>query len=270
MMQVGPVSRKSGAPRLLAIMVVVGAIAGAGYSALSPERWPASVAIQLPQVGTGMALMDPVSVIDRIKVPDFADDVLRAAALTRGKAAEEEATLFRRTLKAEKSRGSDIITVRVQAMSQADAKALAGTVVSILQKEHAADMAKARAFREKALASAETDLAAALETRRQIMTTARSASMPEARLAIFLSANGRDVESLRLRRDELLDQLSPSRTFNTKAIAPISVAAHPLKESMPTCAFIGAAGAALLWGALALLRREEKNPRDSGSSRGDG
>ncbi|MDT6960104.1 hypothetical protein QTN24_01215 [Cupriavidus sp. SZY C1] len=237
-------------------MAAAGGLAGALYGAMSPERWPASLAIQLPQVGTGMALMDPDTVTHRINIPDFADDVLRAVPAQ----THVDARLFRKTLRAEKARGSDIITVRVQGHSPQDARVLAETVVGVLQREHAEDLAKARAFREKALAGAEAELAAAQAARQKIMDSARST--PDVRLAILLSANGREVELLRKRRDELRDQLSPMRTFNTRAIAPVSVAAHPLKESMPICAFIGAAAATLLWGALMLFRKREAATED--------
>lgn len=259
-MQVAPAKGEQRPFRLLAWMVAAGAAAGIAYSALSPARWPASVAIQLPQIGTGVALMDPDTVLQRIKIPDFADDVLRAAALPSG--SDSEAKLFKRTLRADKPKDSDIIRVRVQGHSAADAKKLAETVVSVLQKEHAADLAKARELREKNLANLNAEIAEEEAQHAQIIAAARSLSAEK--LSILLSVNDREIQPLKKQRDELRDQLPPLRTFNTKAIAPVSVAQHPLHESMPICAFIGAVGAIMIWGALAMFRKDDEAANDPG------
>ena len=220
----------------LAVASMVGAVVGLAAVYLLPKQWPASVLVQVGQAGTGAPLVDPASVVQRITFPDFLSHVLTVSGLPQAR--DKRSELVKKTLRATIARGTPLIEIRVEGYTPEDANKVATAALEIIQKEHAELLAPAVSRQQRSLAEIDDSLKIIQAERSKSLEAVTASSVSADKkfsenvlLASLIKSDDLEARNLREQRSALLEQLDPTRTFNTKAVTAIYV--PPIPKSIP-------------------------------------
>lgn len=220
---------------------------GAGVALVSTwvisPLWQAKTTIQNGQLylvtSTGPTVVNvepPARTVDRIKVGSFQDNVLKQLNLPVDDGANAETDLIRRSFDVRLLRNSDLIELSVRNYSPAEASRVLQQYVRRLAEEHAY-LAKPTLDRlSEEMRQVQSDLSMALA--RQSELEKRSKDRYKASIAgqfsenvlldNMLGTNAADIRLLQQRRNTLLEQLNPERTFNTRMIGETEVSREPV------------------------------------------
>ena len=252
---------------LLAVCGVAGALAAYGISSLIPKQWPASLLFQVGQVGSGANLLvDPNNVVQRVKFPGFVNQVLQTEQLPIDESLDRRSALIKKSLAASIAKGGNLLEMSVRGYSPEEAKANLMAAFQMLQAEHAELLLPSLTRLEKNLADARMSLQKIEDERVAVLEPIKkvnSAGTIERKFSesILLASMLKSSESeMRVFRDQinsLDEQLSPYRTFNTKAVAPTYVPQHAVYPKKSIAAVIGFFLGLLLSGLYVLARDKE-------------
>ena len=224
---------------------IIGAIIGAGVAPFAPKHWQARVLIEIGQSGNNSPMIDPSTVVERIKFPSFATEVISKLGLS--EEGNRSSTLIKKTLWASVPRGSsNLVELSVDGQSPEDSVKIASTALSLIQKEHEALLKPATARKEKLLSDYESELKNLSDQRNSILSRLNSTASTESSkfsqnivLSSIIQSDGQQTRSLNEQVASLREQLDPTRTFNTKAVAPVYVPRRPSGYPVWGCAIAG-------------------------------
>ncbi|WGS50953.1 hypothetical protein LFL96_05470 [Paraburkholderia sp. D15] len=227
------------------VISVLGAVVGVAGSTLVPKRWPARVLVQVGQTENGTPLVDPAGLVERIKFPSFATQVITSMGLP-GDDEDPRVKLFKKTLWANVPRGGSLIEIHVNGYSPQEAKNNAIAALALIQKDHEALLAPAIDRKQKLLTQYEQQLKEHLDQRSAILSRLQSKSgadnshgSQDIVFSILIQSDGFETRALTEQIARLRDQLDTTRMFNTKAVAPVYVRDRPDSLSAGACSVFG-------------------------------
>ena len=224
---------------LLGLPFVCVVLAAVGVSVAKP-KWEATAVIQIGQVGQsgvgqGSQLIEsPLRAIERMKMKSFEDDVLTALKIP-VEVDDPVAKLFRSTLSLKALGATDLIQVKVQAVSRDQAQTWANAVVDRLREVHERLAQPTIDRLRKQQSALKKQMQIIEEERKNLLTIVSksietsgdnrfSANLLLSNLLLQKNAELRDFEMRRLAADE---QLTSVRTYPTSLIDRIYVPEKP-------------------------------------------
>jgi uncharacterized protein involved in exopolysaccharide biosynthesis len=256
--------------------VVVGALIGGLVSFTHPREWEASSVLQIGEVDDTLAdrapgPIDPPSrVVQRVMVEPFVDQVLSSLSLPIESAPESD--LIRRSLTAEVVSNTDLVKFKVRAFSPELAKSVLQVTQSQIIATHSQIFDESVKRMRARLDGINADIAETEAKREQISsTTSVRAPVSGATdgTANALLGNMFDVQdrtlldSMRNRRAELIQRLSPEHTFNTKPLAEVYVSRRSVSPRRLMYLLVGAVVG--LVGGLLVAGTRHVRARQSGA-----
>ncbi|MGB7195308.1 hypothetical protein [Collimonas pratensis] len=221
---------------------LLGALVALGVTYTIPKQWPATMLLQIGQIGGPSNLLaDPNNVVQRIKFPSFVTEVLQSQNLPSDESKSDRSALIKKTLTATLAKGGNLLEMKVSGYSPEEAQANLSAAFQILQNEHAMLLTPSVTKLKNNLADVTASLKKIEDERSAILEPikkANSAGTIERKfsesilLASMLKSNDTETRAFRDQINSLDEQLSPYRTFNTKAVTEIYVpkpAAYPKK-----------------------------------------
>ena len=253
--------------RLLLAWAVLGTLMAVGIAFLIPKQWPATMLFQVGQIGSaGSLLTDPNNVVQRIKFPGFIDQVLQAEQLPLEASLDARSAMIRKSLAASIAKGGNLLEMRVLGRSPEEAKENLQAAFQVLQSEHEKLLKPTVTRLEKNLADAKAALQKMEDERSAILEpikkfnrdgTIERKFSESILLASMLKSSESEIRVFREQINNLDEQLSPYRTFNTKAVAPAYVPQHAVYPKKSIAAVIGFFLGLLLSGLYVLARDKE-------------
>lgn len=244
---------------LLAACVILGAAAATGIAYMIPKQWPATLLFQIGQVGSGgNLLVDPNNVVQRVRFPGFVNQVLQAEHLPSDETMSERSRLIKKSLTTSIAKGGSLLEMSVKGHSPEEAKSNLLAAFQVLQAEHGELLLPSVTRLGKNLADARASLQKIEDERVAVLEPIKQASsagtierkFSESILLVsLLKSNESEIRAFRDQINTLDEQLSPYRTFNTKAVAPVYVPRHAVYPRKS----IAAAAGLLLGLALAAV-----------------
>jgi LPS O-antigen subunit length determinant protein (WzzB/FepE family) len=231
------------------VLVVVLACTYAFVHMVKPQ-WEATAWIQVGQVGQVPTDQDPkiveplMRVVERLQLVPFKNDVLKSIGFGSD---SPEARLYRKSLKLEPMPyAGQLIRMTVRAPSPQLARQFANATVARLQAVHQRleelPLQSARARLEQVQA----DLRDAVIDRSRLLQASgsenREDSASKSMAAVLLASKNEDIRSLQKTRNDLIDHLGPTYTYETSLPWPVYV---PKQQAFPNHA--------LMWGIGLLL-----------------
>ena len=224
---------------LLGLPFVCVLLAAVGVFIAKP-KWEATAVIQIGQVGQsgvgqGSQLIElPLRAIERMKMKSFEDDVLTALKIP-VEVDDPVAKLFRSTLSLKALGGTDLIQVKVRAVSRDQAQTWASAVVDRLREVHERLALPTIDRLRKQQSELKKQMQIIEEERKNLLTIVSkssetsgdsrfSANLLLSNLLLQKNAELRDFEMRRLAADE---QLTSVRTYPTSLIDRIYVPEKP-------------------------------------------
>ncbi|ANA34966.1 hypothetical protein VZ52_12265 [Ralstonia mannitolilytica] len=259
--------------KLVACVAVGAGVALASTWMISP-LWQAKAIIQNGQLywvtsagPTVVTIEPPARTVDRIKVTSFQDTVLKQLNLPVGTGVNAETDLIRRSFDVRLLRNSDLIELSVQGYSPTDAARTLQQYVRNLIEEHSylAKPTLARFSEEARQVQADLSAAQALQSelarrsKERYQGNITGKFSENVLLDNMVSNNAADVRLLQQRRNTLLEQLNPERTFNTRMIGEIEVSREPVFPKRPLFVVSGSLVALLLGLAWTVWRAARRN-----------
>ncbi|MDB5765812.1 MAG: putative transrane protein [Collimonas fungivorans] len=243
---------------------VSGAVIAAGIAYMIPKQWPATMLLQVGQIGSSENLLaDPNNVAQRVKFPGFVSQVLQAQGLPVDEALSARSALIKKSMAASIAKGGNLLEMSVKGRSPAEAKQNLLAAFQVLQAEHAELLLPSVTRLEKNLADARLSLqkidserSAILEPIKRVNSAATIERKFSESILLASLLKSSDAE-MRLFRDQINtydEQLSPYRTFNTKAVAPVYVPKNPVYPKKSIAVAAGLLLGFLLAGVTALVR----------------
>lgn len=231
-----------------AIKLSIGTLAcaalGLGLAYILPEEWEATAIMQVGQVQSASlptqssALIEtPARTVERLKADAFADTLLHNLGLPIKTGISRRADLIRNSFSARMLRTSELVEITVRDFSQQGAQHTLQSVQNQLIQAHAT-LLRPTLDRYKTdydlvsrhLSDAQQRLAQA----RKLSSIASGANSGASAFAenVLLNKVLHDTETevgrLQLQLSELSEQMSPSRTFNTRAFSEATVSQRPV------------------------------------------
>ena len=251
---------------LLGLPFVCVLLAAVGVFIAKP-KWEAAAVIQIGQVGQsgvgqGSQLIEPpLRAIERMKMKSFEDDVLTALKIP-VEVDDPVAKLFRSTLSLKALGATDLIQVKVQAVSRDQAQTWANAVVDRLREVHERlaqptidRLRKQQSELKKQMQIIEeerTNLLKIVSKSSETSGDSRfSANLLLSNLLLQKNAELRDFEMRRLAADE---QLTSVRTYPTSLIDRIYVPEKPASPKKLLIVMLSAVLGLILGVVVALLR----------------
>lgn len=261
------------------ILSLAGLVIGICVTFAIPRQWEAIGILQIGQVandtttaGTSPTPVEPTArALERVRMPQFTDSVLKALGHTVGSDGLATAELIRRSLKSTVLPGTDLIQFRVRGYSPDEAKRIAEAIGEELARVHAglmrpylgrlnADLAEV----EQGVKSEERrrDMLAELVKNRSPASVAGKFS-ENVLLSEMANENDKSLRFLRFRKNTLQELLSKERTFNTHLLGSVEISNRFV---YPSKAMFGAAGLviglllSLLLGIAIETKRRVKQP----------
>jgi uncharacterized protein involved in exopolysaccharide biosynthesis len=229
------------------------------YAHLAKPKWEATAWIQVGQIGSALQGTDPKvesfqRVIQRLQTLEFQNSALQSAGFSN---TAPEAQLYRKSFKLEPIPYANLIEVSVRALSPQLAKQLATATVTHLQAIHSGLEAAPLKLAKERLDEIQTELQGAIVDRDRLLHTAGQGGKDETTPAIagiLLAGKNEDIHSLQIARNELVNRLSPSYSFETSLAWPIQVSGGPVSPNFVLTWGIGVFCGVFL-GALAAMGR---------------
>ncbi|MFC5474247.1 hypothetical protein [Paraherbaspirillum soli] len=249
----------------IAISGLLSTAIAVGIAVMLPKQWPATLLFQIGQVGPNQ-LVDPNNVVQRIRFPGFALQVIQARNLPTEATDSERARLIRTSLSASIAKGSNLIEMSVKGYSPEEAVANLDTAFKILENEHAQLLTPSITRLKKNLDDTASSLKKIEDERLAILepiAKANSATNIEKKfsesilLTSMLKSNDSEARSLKDQKTAIEEQLSPYRTFNTQAVTSIYVPKKPSYPNKISAAILGFMLGVLGAGIWAMRRDEE-------------
>ena len=238
---------------------VVGVVVGIGGALVLPKEWQARTVLQVGQVarsgmaafvdsGVSVPIELPARTVERLKLPQFEDEVLRKLGLPLSRFESDKTALFRDYVTIGLVRNADLISVSARGYSEDEARRFVEAYQAHLIEVH-------RDLLQPSVDRASAELAqakAALELLRQrrVELEAVAAKRPahvEARfsenvlLGNLLQTNDDEIRKLQTRIQVLQEDLSSSRTFNTRPLmTSVEVSDRPVFPRKSVFAGLGA------------------------------
>lgn len=251
---------------LLGLPFVCVLLAAVGVFIAKP-KWEATAVIQIGQVGQsgvgqGSQLIEPpLRAIERMKMKSFEDDVLTALKIP-VEVDDPVAKLFRSTLSLKALGATDLIQVKVRAVSRDQAQTWANAVVDRLREVHERlaqptidRLRKQQSELKKQMQIIEeerTNLLKIVSKSSETSGDSRfSANLLLSNLLLQKNAELRDFEMRRLAADE---QLTSVRTYPTSLIDRIYVPEKPASPKKLLIVMLSAVLGLILGVVVALLR----------------
>lgn len=251
----------------IGIAGILGIAIGMGAATMIPKQWPATLLLQIGQVGSsGNLLVDPYNVVQRIKFSGFSDQVLQAQNLPIDEALNEHSALIKKSLSASITKGGNLVEMGVRGYSPEEAKENMLTAFRILQAEHAMLLLPSVTRLKNNLADARASLQKIEDERTAILgpinkisssTTIERKFSESILLTSMMKSSDSEIRSFRDQINIYDEQLSPYRTFNTKIIANVYVPQRPVYPRKSVAAVIGLLLGILLSGTWLLLINKE-------------
>lgn len=232
-----------------AVVLIVTLACTYAYTHLVKRQWEASAWILIGQVGQAPPDQDqkiePLQrVIERLQLVPFENEVLKSVGLSPESA---EGQLYRGSLKLDPlPYAGPIIKVSIRAYSSEQARQLATATVTQLQVIHqrleVLPLSSARAR----LKEVQTDLQNALADRDRLLQALTRGNKGDAEsrsvASLLLAGKNEEIGRLQKTKNDLVDHLSPTYTYETSLPWPVYV---PAKQAFPN--------PALMWGIGILL-----------------
>ncbi len=245
--QVGPTKDTTTRPRyLLPLVLGTAALVGAVVPSFIAPKWSASVLVRIGQTGTGAQISTPQSVVQRIKFDGFAPEALKAAALSTDTRRDPTVRLVKKTLNGKISTGGSFVELSVQALSPDDAKRALLGALSVIQQEHAVQLAPTANRLKKNLEDVNVALNNLEGERKQVLSRVQGASASAEKkfsenvlLSGLVRGSDSEIRALIDQRRALEEQLDPSKTYNTQAATPVFVPDQPSRPSRAICSLAG-------------------------------
>ena len=220
------------------------------FAHLVKRQWEATVWIQIGQVGAVPSGQDPKieplqRVLERLQLVPFENDVLRSAGYA---ANSSVASLYRKSLKLDPlPYAGPLIRLSVRSYSRQQAGELATATVARLRAIHQPLEAVQLASARTRLAAIEGNLRTAQADQARYMKAAQGGPVGKdaanPMLASLLLANKEEeVRGLQQAKNDLVERLGPTYTYETSTIWPVYVPEH---QAFPN--------PALTWGIGLLL-----------------
>lgn len=246
---------------------LIGATIAVGIAFLLPKQWPATLLFQIGQIGSsGNLLVDPNNVIQRVKFPGFVIQVLQSQNLPIDESINERSAIVKKSLTANLAKGGNLVEMTVKGHSPEEAKANLAAAFQVLQVEHAQLLTPSITKLKKNLADATASLKKMDDERTAILDPikkANSAGTIERKfsesilLVSMLKSNEAETRAFRDQITSLEEQLSPYRTFNTKAITSIFVPKNATFPKKSIAAVLGLFLGILIAGVWVFVRDKE-------------
>ncbi|MGM3275620.1 hypothetical protein [Ralstonia sp. 24A2] len=251
--------------RLLA-GALVGAAISYGITMTLPKQWQAAATLQLGQVYDGrttVQLEPPIRAIERLRLRSLQEQAFHRLGL---EPRSDAGKLFFSTANAKLVRSSDLIEISANGYSPEQAQQFS----EALQNEFISQHLRMFEPASKRLTDnlAETDrLIAQSEARRSRLLEVGEAKVAKSRngetspdnllIAELLNSSAEEISRARRDRNDLLEQLNPLRTFNTKPLGAVMVSESPVFPKTGIAVFAGIllGVAAALFSALWTLAR---------------
>ena len=212
------------------------------FAHLAKRQWEATAWIQIAQVGSVPAGQDPKveplqRVTERLQLVPFQNEILQSAGYAPTSAV---AGLYRKSLKLEPMLyAGSLVKLTVRAYSRQQASELAAATVARLRLVHQGlEQAPLAAARTR-LAQIDGELRTALAAQVRYQQAAQSASqggpggkdVANPMLASLLLANKEEeIRGLRQAKNDLVERLGPTYTYETSTVWPIYV---PEQQAFP-------------------------------------
>lgn len=254
----------------LLLLVLAGTYA---YAHLIRRQWEATAWIQIGQVGQVPPGQDPkveplLRVIERLQLVPFENQILQGAGLSPD---SPEARLYRSSLKLEPMPyAGPLIRMNIRAYSREQAKLLAEATVTELHAIHQRLATIPLKSAQARLDRLQADLQVALADRARFVQAGANSGggkdVSGSMLAnMLLASKNEEIRGLQQGRDDLLDRLGPTYTYETSMMWPVYV---PERQAYPNPALTWGIGLLLgvVLGTLAALVRNVVRRSAAGAS----
>ncbi|CAM2921450.1 hypothetical protein [Cupriavidus taiwanensis] len=237
---------------------VVGLFIGIALTYVLPRQWEATGVLQIGQVANEGAtapapptLVEPTArALERLRIPQFSDAVLKRLGLAVGTEEGADATLLRASLRSTMLAGSDLIQFSVRGFSPDRARRTAQAISDELTRIHGGLM-RPSVDRLNADLQEVTQGVAREDKRREMLNglvrnrehvNVAGKFSENVLLSEMVNENEKALRFLRLRKNTLHELLSQERTYNTHLLGPVEVSR---RHVFPRKSLFGAAGLAI-------------------------
>lgn len=260
----------------LILMFVLGAAFALALAFMVPRQWEGKTVLQVGQVyyysTTDQPQSAPVELpartVERVKLIQFQDAILRRLGLPTELGVSREADLIRSSAAARLIRNADLIEITVRGLSPADAKRYVEAYQAELVAAHQTLAQPSFDRITGEVAQTERNLSVAEKRRQdlqklvdeQLRVGASGKFSESVLLSDLVGKNDEELRRLRQQAALLREQASPQRTFNTRPIGELDVskrAVWPKKTNFVAAGGIGGLLLGLVW-ALWQERRRRK------------
>jgi hypothetical protein len=256
----------------LMLPLVAGPVIAFVFALTVPKQWEGKTVLQVGQVYTASdqqqttPIESPVRTIERVRLTQFQDTILRRLGLPTDPAVNEEADLIRSSAAARLIRSADLVEISVRGFSPADAKryveAYQAELIAVHQKLAQPSFDRIAAE----IAQTGANLSAAQERRQRLQKLAEeqlkngvAGKFSESvLLSDLVSKNDDELRRLERQKMTLQEQASPQRTFNTRPIGDLDISKRPVWPKKSTFVIVGGAAGLLLGLAWAFWRERRR------------
>lgn len=227
----------------IALFSLLGGLFGFGITYIVPHEWEAKSILQVGQIysardggANASAIELPARTVERMISVAFEDEVLRSLNLSVKSGISADADLLRSSTSVRLIRNADLIELATKARSPEKAKLTIDAYEKIIFKAH-------RKLLQPSLDRLTADLRVVeqsigkLESEEAMLSAAAQGAAKQNSSAQFAenvllnqlrTNNDTQLIDYRRRRVALMEQLSPERTYNTFAVAPVTVSQQPV------------------------------------------
>ncbi|HVW52335.1 MAG TPA: hypothetical protein VHC91_18430 [Trinickia sp.] len=266
----------------IAGLTAVGIVAGIGVALLIPDEWQATDVLQVGQVtrtlvtnGSTSVIVQPLEpaarTVDRMSLRQFQDSVLQSLGLPLDRTRSRETALVRDYAQPALQRDGDLVSITARGTTPEQAKRIVSAYEKLLIDAHLELLLPSVNRMTAELRQAKSALADA--QKREVQLNAQSTNMLKGQEGHFsadvlrdnlLQRNEEELNRFALRIEELQEDLSAARTFNTRPLMQgIEVGDKPVFPRKGTAAALGALIGFVLSICVGLLRdhRDQKATR---------
>lgn len=245
----------------LVLAIILGAIVGVSLMPIRPPTWTSSGLVRLAQIAGPPPLIDAASIAAMVRQPSFVSNSLEKAGLPRDPYTDPRSILAQKTLVAIPQGSPNLVQLQVSGYSSEDAQRVLEAAVEALQLQTEEVFNNGVQERKRKLEDTETQLATNVAERNAVVRALKTGKLlpatqlPETVVISYL-LRVNEIESTRLHSQisSLQEQLNPTRTYNSKLAAPVSVAPVPQGGSKVVSGAVGALFGFVIVFALILLR----------------
>jgi len=240
---------------VLILSAMVGGAIGVLLTYWRGQQWEASMLVQVGQIGSSSApLVAPADLVNRVNFAGFSAQVCGAAGYVEPSGKDPRCRIVRKTLSARLPRSGNLVAVSVRDVSPDGARALAALALNILQTEHQAILEPSVTRLTNTLNDVNANIRLITESRAEIFKSVIKVAGTNAverkfsenvLLSSLIKSDDSEVRALRQQKEQITEQLSNVRTFNTRSVAPVFVPTRPAAGTylMPT----------ILWSVLGMV-----------------